>query len=264
MEYKQLKDEFENYKKENRKSKLREGDSQSAECEELKTLKQKSVRLETELISSRKWFEEKEQDYIETISNLQCDVTAMEERHKSEIENIKETNRLDVLLLEAQITKQRQRTLELLGDKDAEISRLKADPMSSPIGKRTFDTKDTFETGACALGDTEAIAKRSFETETAVRQLLTRQNSVCCFFSSPYTRLDWVIISCHVMSCHVMSCHVMSCHIISYHVMSQYVVLCCVLIHVSSCPVISSHVVSCQIISSPVHSCNVVFWSHLA
>ena len=182
LEYKQLKDEFENYKKDNRKSNLKSQKAQSSESQELTISKQKSVKLENELNHLRKWFEEKERDYIETISNLQCDVTSMEEKNSNEIDRLKEACKLDILLLESQLAKQRERTLQLISDKDEEISRLRADPLSSPLGRKTFESNDTLQTFMATPGDTEA--KISFETETAVQQLLTRQNSVCVYCSA--------------------------------------------------------------------------------
>jgi len=175
LEYKQLKNEFENYKKDDKKSNSKSQKTLSSESQELTISKQKLVKLENELNHLRICFEEKERDYIETISNLQCDVTSMEERNSSEIERLKETCKLDILLLESQLAKQRERTLQLISDKDEEISRLRADPLSSPLGRKTFESNDALQTSMAMPGDTEA--KRSFETETAVRQLLTRQNS---------------------------------------------------------------------------------------
>ena len=149
------------------------------DSEELKTAMQKSENLENELRNLRQWFEEKERDYIENISNLQCDVTSMEERHSSEIERVKEACKVDILKLESQLTKQRERTLQLIADKDDEISRLKANPLSSPTGRRTFELSDVTQRSLVTADNADAMSKRSFETEAAVRQLLTRQNSVC-------------------------------------------------------------------------------------
>lgn len=184
LEYKQLKDEFENYKRENSNSKTKFKVEEPTDSEELRIAKQKSANLEKELNDLRAWFDEKEKDYVETISNLQCDVTALEEKHSLEVEKLKESCRADVLMLEAQISKQRDRTLQLMADKDAEITRLKVDPIASPVGKRSFSSNDLLDRSPVATGNAEAISKRSFETETAVNQLLIRQNSVCILVQS--------------------------------------------------------------------------------
>ena len=181
LEYKQLKEEFENYKKETRQKTSKLEDSESVDLAELTLAKQKSEKLDKELNNLRQWFEEKERDYIETISNLQCDVTALEERHSSENEKLIEAHKGDVFLLESQLSKQRERTLQLIADKDTEISRLKGDSLSSPIRNRTFEFDDPLQRHLVASSDDNVTAKRSFETEAAVRQLLTRQNSVCVF-----------------------------------------------------------------------------------
>ena len=184
LEYKQLKDEFEGFKTENKRGKMNQPESHATESEELKMAKMKSIDLENELNDLRKLLQDKEQDYFEAISNLQCEVTAMEEKHSTELEKLKEASKADVLTLETQISKQRDRTFELVADKDAEIARLKGDPLASPVRMRTFESNSAFQSDNAASGDVEAISKRSFETEAAVRQLLTRQNSVC--FSSVF------------------------------------------------------------------------------
>ena len=173
-----MKEEFENYKME-MKNKILNDKPSSTGTQEFSIVKQKSEDLAKELSDARHWFDDKEKDYIETISNLQCDVTEIGEKHKKEIENLKEIHRLAVLNLEEQITKQRERTLQLLADKDSEISRLKGNEISSPTDKRLFQyNNDRNLQPVVTSPGQEQIAKRSVETEVAVRQLLTRQNSV--------------------------------------------------------------------------------------
>ena len=161
------------------KNKILNDKPSSASTQEFSVVKQKSEDLARELNDARNWFDDKEKDYIETISNLQCDVTEIGEKHKQELENLKEIHRCAVLNLEDQIKKQRDRTLQLLADKDSEISRLKGNEISSPADKRVFryDNDNSLQSVVTSPGQ-EQIAKRSVETEVAVRQLLTRQNSV--------------------------------------------------------------------------------------
>eukprot|EP00112_Aurelia_sp_Birch-Aquarium-sp1_P024559 Seg782.20 transcript_id=Seg782.20/GoldUCD/mRNA.D3Y31 product="GRIP and coiled-coil domain-containing protein 1" protein_id=Seg782.20/GoldUCD/D3Y31 len=183
LEYRQLKGEFENYKMEMKNMKFNDKPSGTG-TQEFSIIKQKSEDLAKELSDTRSWFDDKEKDYIETISNLQCDVTEIGERHKKEMDNLKEIHRLGVFNLEEQITRQRDRTLQLLAEKDSEISRLKGSEISSPTDKRIFQyDNDRSMQAVVTLPGQEEIAKRSVETEVAVRQLLTRQNSVRCLCS---------------------------------------------------------------------------------
>ena len=179
MEYKQLKDEFENYKREIRKFNVLHQNA-TLDNKELEHVKQNYKELEKELKKLKTFFEDKERDYIDTVSNLQCDLTEIGEKHKAEVDKIHDAYKLEITNLETQIVKQRERTLQLLEDRDAEISRLKGCDLPSPVERKRLDFSNDYEKIASgdSLADPEKTVKRSVETEVAVTQLLTRQNSV--------------------------------------------------------------------------------------
>ncbi|XP_065061205.1 GRIP and coiled-coil domain-containing protein 1-like [Rhopilema esculentum] len=178
LEYKQLKDEFENYKREIKKSNVLH-ENATLDNQELEIAKQNYKELEKELKKLNMFFEDKERDYIDTVSNLQCDLTEIGEKHKAEVDKIHDAYKLEITNLETQIVKQRERTLQLLEDRDTEIRRLKGCDLASPVERKRLEISNDYEKMASgvSLADPENAVKRSVETEVAVTQLLTRQNS---------------------------------------------------------------------------------------
>ena len=71
-------------------------------------------------------YEDKIRNLEKTIENLKCD-------HKKEVERLENNYNQNVNDLEKQITKQRERTVKLLSEKDAEIERMKANLNSEEV-----------------------------------------------------------------------------------------------------------------------------------
>ncbi len=180
LEYKQLKEEFENYKKENKISKNINESKDSSQ--ELSTILRKSEKLEIELKDLRLRLKAEEEGYIEKISCLQCEMTNLEEKNKNDVLLLEENHKSKVMMLELQLTKQRERTLKLIADQETEIKRLKGEHgLNSPTDKRHFESchdNDISSHGNQPTNQQDGIEKRSVETEAAVKQLLQRQNSV--------------------------------------------------------------------------------------
>ena len=145
-------------------------------------MKQKAERLENDLNEKRLMFNDKEREYIATISNLRSSVSTLEAQHQQEIAVLKDNFKGDILKVELHLKKQRERTLYLLADKDSEINRLKGiHDCDSSFEKRVFTfphNNDASLVASPLSPATDNTVKRSVETEVAVSELLSRQNSV--------------------------------------------------------------------------------------
>ena len=140
LEYRQLKDEFEQYKHKMQHSLKSSSSSKSDTTCELLSLKHKCEDLERELTDTRAYHDDKEKEHLELISNLQCELTEINEKHEKEIDNMRDETKAKLSVLEGQLQKQRERTFSLFAEKDSEIERWKSKfECSSPVETRTYD-----------------------------------------------------------------------------------------------------------------------------
>ena len=122
LEYRQLKEEFENFKQ---TSLQKKPISTPSSPEETNQLEEQCQNLKTELAQIKDYFSLKEKEHLDIITRLQMDFTAAEDRKHAELSTAKEQHQKQILVFEAELQKQRTRTLGLLNDKDREIERLK-------------------------------------------------------------------------------------------------------------------------------------------
>lgn len=118
-EYKQLLEEFDNYK---RKNKFRI--TRDSSMEEVEEHKKRICRLEKEIDRLKIYYEEKERANLKSIAGLQIDVTRSKEVYEERAENLSHECKLTVEQMECELRKQRERTMEVLADRDKEIERL--------------------------------------------------------------------------------------------------------------------------------------------
>ncbi|EDO43115.1 predicted protein, partial [Nematostella vectensis] len=130
QELRQLKDEFERYKAKtqllHRSKSLKEITTQ---LEDLDKLKARNAGLEKRLKDMEEYSHQRENELTSVVSQLRMDLHTAEERYQKGREDSELIYRHKVSELEKQVVKQRERTLELIAEKDAEIESLR---MRSP------------------------------------------------------------------------------------------------------------------------------------
>ena len=185
LELKQLKDEFERYKlKTQSLYKNKSFKELSTQMENLDKLKDRNVELEKRLHEVREYSETKERDLHRVTQDLQERISQLESRHKRELEESNLVYQHKLSELEKQVQKQRDRTLSLLAEKDAELETLKArSPSFSPSGVggsgSAFSYPRRFMDGTqpVTAGYQDLSAEPS-ETESVVHQLVSRPTGV--------------------------------------------------------------------------------------
>ena len=120
-EYRQLKNEFELYKRKNVLQKYTDKDKLS---EEVVKYKKRIENLEELLRKQNKHFEESEKENSQIISQLQIDVTNLNDIYKRKVDDVKEEYKKYLGQADEELKKQRLRTMTLLNEKDIEIERL--------------------------------------------------------------------------------------------------------------------------------------------
>ena len=185
QELKQLKDEFERYKlKTQALHRNRSVKELSTQLENVDKLKTEVSELEERNQELRQCNETREKDQAEVISNLRVGLKSLELAYKREIEDGKLNYQQKLSELEIQVLRQRERTLSLLTEKDAEIEALKC-PSDTPLGpnvsdvtafsyQRKFVNSQSVNSGGQVLYE----PLQSSDTEAAVCQLLARNSGV--------------------------------------------------------------------------------------
>ncbi|XP_057289788.1 GRIP and coiled-coil domain-containing protein 1-like [Hydractinia symbiolongicarpus] len=153
-EYKQLKDEFEGYKRKLRNNKVSKDDHVSEDINDYKT---KIEKLQTDMKNMEEHFEEKEKESISLITKLQIDITCTKENYELQLESLREDHKKNIEQLDTEIHKQRIRTVDLLQEKDTELERLQ---------KIVFDREDLVQTQSikqrCSVNDSFLTSDLSF------------------------------------------------------------------------------------------------------
>lgn len=184
-ELKQLKDEFELYK--TRTSILHKNRSYkdlTAQLENLDKLKNRNNKLEKRVLELQERHKEKENELNKNISELQNELKVSVKRLTEEKEHQESTYRQKLDELEKQVLNQRERTLELIAEKDAEIYSLRAkSPSASPSGVGTvaFSYPRRYldpQLVQSNLDGEHDEGESTEETNAAVLQLITRRSGV--------------------------------------------------------------------------------------
>mgnify|MGYP001794560333 CR=1 FL=1 len=188
LELRQLKDEFERYKlKTQSLYKNKSYNELSSQLENLDGLKDRNIELEKRLHEVRKFSENKEKELHRVTKELQDRIAQLETNHKRELEESNLIYQHKLSELEKQVHKQRDRTLSLLAEKDAELESLRArSPIFSPSGIETgtsFSYPRRFVDGTQPVtAGYQDLSAESSETETVVRQLVSRPTGVSVIF----------------------------------------------------------------------------------
>ncbi|KAF8767786.1 GRIP and coiled-coil domain-containing protein 1-like [Argiope bruennichi] len=127
---------------------------------EIKELKSKITQLQNQLQNCKSQLKLNEEYHNKITSNLEKTCEDLKLQHKQELAQVELSHRTQLLELEHQIQKQRERTLALLEEKDKEIELLKSSFLSSFIKKNKTSEGDTdlVSNIESATVDTEAAA----------------------------------------------------------------------------------------------------------
>ncbi|XP_042367647.1 GRIP and coiled-coil domain-containing protein 1 isoform X2 [Plectropomus leopardus] len=159
QELRTLRDEFERYKLRAQVVLKNKNAKDGSQAKELEEVRDQLAELKEKYINLRIQSDEAETQHRRTLEERQQQAAALQQAHRQEVERAEAVHRDHLLQLEAELHKQRERTMALLDDKDQELERLRAAvPSCSYDADRTTD--DEHETGPESEGDIISQALR--------------------------------------------------------------------------------------------------------
>lgn len=130
QELRQLKDEFERYKLRAQVVLKNKNAKDGCQAKELEEVRDQLSELKEKYINLRIQSDEAEARHRRELEERQQAAAAMQQSHRQEAERLEALHRDDLLRLEAELHKQRERTMALLDEKDQELERLRAAAIS--------------------------------------------------------------------------------------------------------------------------------------
>lgn len=152
QELRQLKDEFERYKLRAQVVLKNKNAKDGCQAKELEEVRDQLAELKEKYINLRIQSDEAETKHRRQLEERQQQLAALQQTHRQEVERVEVLHREDLLRLEAELHKQRERTMALLDEKDQELERLRA---AAPICNIDADrmADDEHESGLENEGD---------------------------------------------------------------------------------------------------------------
>ncbi|XP_044199204.1 GRIP and coiled-coil domain-containing protein 1 isoform X3 [Thunnus albacares] len=130
QELRQLKDEFERYKLRAQVVLKNKNAKDGCQARELEEVRDQLAELKEKYINLRIQSDKAEAQHCRQLEERQQQAAALQQSHRQEVERVEALHRDELLRLEAELHKQRERTMALLDEKDQELERLRAAALS--------------------------------------------------------------------------------------------------------------------------------------
>lgn len=130
QELRQLKDEFERYKVRAQVVLKNKNAKDGSQVKELEEVRDQLSELKEKYINLRIQSDEAEARRRRDLEEWQQQAAALQQSHRQEVERVEALHHDNLLRLEAELHKQRERTMALLDEKDQELERLRATALS--------------------------------------------------------------------------------------------------------------------------------------
>ncbi|KAI5100199.1 GRIP and coiled-coil domain-containing protein 1 [Silurus meridionalis] len=154
QELRQLKEEFERYKVRAQVVLKNKNGKDSAQSKELEEARNQLAELKEKYINLRVQLEEAKMTHKQEIKEQQQALAALHQSHKQDMEKLEAQHRENFLHLEAELHKQRERTMALLEEKDLELEKLRSETTASDVAERGFKGDVEFESSVHEDGET--------------------------------------------------------------------------------------------------------------
>lgn len=126
QELQQLKDEFERYKVRAQVVLKNKNTKDGCQAKELEEVRDQLSELKEKYINLRIQSDEADTRHRQELEERQQQMAALQQSHRQEVERADTQHRDELLRFEAELHKQRERTMALLDEKDQELERLRA------------------------------------------------------------------------------------------------------------------------------------------
>lgn len=168
QELRQLKDEFERYKVRAQVVLKNKNTKDGCQAKELEEVRDQLAELKEKYINLRIQSDEAEARHRRELEEWQQRAAALQQNHRQEAERAEALHRDELLRLEAELHKQRERTGALLDDKDQELERLRA----AALGATADQTAADEELEAGPDGEADSISRALRRTVSSEPTLL--------------------------------------------------------------------------------------------
>ncbi|XP_030004316.1 GRIP and coiled-coil domain-containing protein 1 [Sphaeramia orbicularis] len=136
QELRQVKDEFERYKVRAQVVLKNKNAKDGCQARELEEVRDQLTELKEKYINLRIQSDEAEAKHRHDLEERQQQMVTLQQSHKQEVERQEALHRENLLKLEAELHKQRERTMALLDEKDQELEHLRAAALSYSLTTR--------------------------------------------------------------------------------------------------------------------------------
>lgn len=133
QELRQLKDEFERYKVRAQVVLKNKNAKDGCQTKELEEVRDQLSELKEKYINLRIQSDEAEARHRRELEEGQQRAAAQQQTHRQEVERLETLHRDDLMRLEAELHKQRERTMALLDEKDQELDKLRTAALTCSI-----------------------------------------------------------------------------------------------------------------------------------
>lgn len=166
QELRQVKDEFERYKLRAQVVLKNKNVKDGCQAKELEEVRDQLSELREKYINLRIQSDEAEARHRHQLEDRQQQTAALHQTQRLEVERMEALHRDELLRLEAELHKHRERTMALLDEKDQEIERLRASAFSDA------NRSDDEGHGAGQEGDTDIISQALWQATPTESTLL--------------------------------------------------------------------------------------------
>lgn len=132
QELRQVKDDFERYKQRAQLVLKNKNAKDGCQTRELEEVRDQLAELKEKYINMRIQSDEADVQHRHRLEEQQQQVAALQQSHRQEVERLETLHRDNLMMLEAELHKQRERTMALLDEKDQELEKLRAAVLISP------------------------------------------------------------------------------------------------------------------------------------
>ncbi|XP_055017107.1 GRIP and coiled-coil domain-containing protein 1 [Boleophthalmus pectinirostris] len=142
QELRQVKEEFERYKVRAQVVLKNKNAKDGSQTKELEEVRDQLAELKEKYINLRIQSDEAEAKHHKELEERQQQSILQQHSHKQEVERLEALHRDNLLKLEAELHKQRERTMALLDEKDKELENLRAVALSYSLSPRGCHSSD--------------------------------------------------------------------------------------------------------------------------
>lgn len=164
QELQQLKEEFERYKVRAQVVLKNKNTKDGCQAKELEEVRDQLAELKEKYINLRIQSDEADTQHRRELEERQRQLAALQQCHRQEVERADVLHRDELLRLEAELHKQRERTMALLDEKDQELERLRAAALSWSNDCAKAANEEEHDSGPESEAVTQAL-RRAMPTE---------------------------------------------------------------------------------------------------